>query len=182
MSRITVQFPGYVRDYPWVLRYKIGVVHNPVFPSEPIPLAGREKLILSVGRHAAQKRFDLLVRACQMVFHKHPDWRLVIVGDGPLTSELQNLIVQLNLKGNVELVAPVDDLRPLFSRAIFYSQPSQWEGFPNAQAEAMAAGVIPIGFASTRGVADLIENRGQRISLCGICFGRKPCQDDTKGN
>ncbi len=165
INRITVQFPNYVQDYPWLLRSKIKVVHNPVFPADSPSSDEREKLILSVGRHSAQKRFDLLIRACRIVFRKHPDWRLAIVGDGPLTPSLQHLIAQLSLGEHVELISPVADLHPLFSRSRFYCQPSQWEGFPNAQAEAMAAGVIPIGFACSSGVANLIVD-GVNGYLC----------------
>jgi glycosyltransferase involved in cell wall biosynthesis len=42
--------------------------------------------------------------------------------------------------------------------ATLYCQPSLWEGFPNAMAEAMAAGVIPVGFKETSGVRDLITD------------------------
>lgn len=159
INRITVQFPNYVQDYPRWLRPKIRVVHNPVFPTDAPSSEERDKLILSVGRHSAQKRFDLLIRACQIVFRKHPDWRLIIVGDGPLNPSLQRLIEQLGMGDFVELAEPMGDLHSIFARARFYCQPSQWEGFPNAQAEAMAAGVIPIGFTHASGVADLIEDR-----------------------
>lgn len=159
ISRITVQFPNYVQEYPRLLQSKIKIVHNPIFPAESPPSVEKEKLILSVGRHVGQKRFDLLIRAFQIVIRKHPDWRLIVVGDGPLTSSLQSLIEQLCLCDYIELAEPIADLHLMFARARFYCQPSQWEGFPNAQAEAMAAGLIPIGFSSTSGVADLIEDR-----------------------
>ena len=45
-------------------------------------------------------------------------------------------------------------------------------GIPNAQAEAMAHGMIPVGFSSTRGVAELIED-GKNGVLCGSSKMRK---------
>jgi glycosyltransferase involved in cell wall biosynthesis len=168
-KKITVQFPGYKNDYPCLLRSKINTVHNPVMPAagegEGEGEGRREKIILSVGRHSAQKRFDLLIRACHRVFRQYPDWRLIIVGDGQLTPQLTGLVEELGMGEQVELMPPVKDLNPLYRRARFYCQPSQWEGFPNAQAEAMAAGAIPVGFASTKGVADLIEH-GVNGVLC----------------
>ena len=157
VKRITVQFPSYREDYPALLRRKIVVAHNPVLPHQRVSAAPREKIILSVGRYSAQKRFDLLIRACHQAFQRYPDWRLIIVGDGPGTSQLTGLVDELGMDGQVELVAPVKDLGPWYEMATFYCQASQWEGFPNAQAEAMAAGAIPLGFAETKGVADLIE-------------------------
>lgn len=155
--RITVQFPNYVSDYPAPLRPRIAVVPNPVAGLAAHHGAAREPLILSVGRLCAQKRFDLLIRACALVFRFRPDWRLIIVGSGPLQAELEALIDRHALGERITLTPPRPDLSDLYARATLYCQPSQWEGFPNAQAEAMAAGVIPVGFADTRGVADLIE-------------------------
>ena len=155
---ITVQFPDYVRQYPRLLRGRIKVVSNPVFPAAGAPVKDREKVILSIGRHCAQKRFDLLIEGCRLAFERHPDWRLVIIGNGSLSPSLRQLIDQKRLQRCVELLEPVSDLGGQYDRSTFYCQPSQWEGFPNAQAEAMAAGVIPIGFRSTAGVADLIDD------------------------
>jgi glycosyltransferase involved in cell wall biosynthesis len=156
---ITVQFPSYVQDYPRFLRRKIAVVHNPVFPpKKTISGVEREPLILSIGRYSSQKRFDLLIDACAKVFAEHGAWRLAIIGDGHLRPELEAKIEKLGLTEKVSLVGPRSDLSQWFARATLYCQPSRWEGFPNAQAEAMAAGVIPIGFAVTRGVADLIDD------------------------
>lgn len=155
---ITVQFPSYVQDYPRFLRRRIAAVHNPVFPPKAVHGVGREPLLLSIGRYSSQKRFDLLIEACAKVFAEHDTWRLAIIGDGHLKPELQSLIAKLGLAQKVSLVEPQSDLSEWYARATLYCQPSQWEGFPNAQAEAMAAGVIPIGFAATRGVADLVED------------------------
>lgn len=157
VDRITVQFPGYREDYPRLLRRKICHVHNPVFPAAPNE-EPREPLILSVGRHCAQKRFDLLIRACAIAFRDHPQWQLAIVGDGSLTPRLRDEIDAAGLADRIHLVPPDNDLHHWHERATLYCQPSQWEGFPNAQAEAMAAGVVPVGFAATRGVANLIEH------------------------
>lgn len=155
---ITVQFPNYVRQYPRPLRARIKLVSNPVFPAADTRSAGRKKIILSVGRHSAQKRFDLLIEACRIVFRSHPDWRLVIIGNGSLSSSLRDLIDRYRLQDSIDLIDAVGDLSAQYNQAVFFCQPSQWEGFPNAQAEAMAAGVIPIGFRCTAGVADLIED------------------------
>lgn len=155
---ITVQFPSYVQDYPRFLRRRIAVVHNPVFPPKTVHGVAREPLILSVGRHSTQKRFDLLIEACAKVFAEHDAWRLAIIGHGHLKPDLQSLIAKLGLERKVSLIEPQSDLSQWYARASLYCQPSQWEGFPNAQAEAMAAGVIPIGFAATRGVSDLITD------------------------
>jgi len=157
VDAITVQFPSYVSLYPRLLRRRIHVVHNPVFPRVTARMT-RAANILSIGRFAAQKRFELLVEAFDDATRDHTEWTLTIVGDGPLKPDIEALVASCGLTGRVALTPPTRNLEPFFSQARLYCQPSQWEGFPNAQAEAMAAGVIPVGPFDTSGVADLIED------------------------
>lgn len=158
--KITVQFPDYVAHYPAKLQSKIVVVHNPVFPYARLGVRVREKVVLSIGRIETQKRMDMLVQAWPRILAQAPDWRLVIVGDGSGRSALDKQIKGLGLTKAVTLLSPQKDLRPLYETATLYCQASQWEGFPNAQAEAMSAGMIASGFRSTQGVANLIEAVG----------------------
>lgn len=163
---ITVQFPSYVNQYPAPLRPRIRVIHNPVH-SAATTAAGRDNNILSVGRYAAQKRFDALVEAFARATRDDPSWTLTIVGDGPLKSRTEDLVRHLGIADRVTLAGPTREIAPYYARARFYCQPSQWEGFPNALAEAMAAGVIPIGHAQTSGVADLIQDGTNGILAAG---------------
>ena len=157
VDKITVQLPRYAEDYPSLIRKKISVVANPVHPQNQ-NLMNREKIILSAGRLVEQKQFDILIKAYRIVHEKHPDWRLVIVGDGPLKENLKQLAKQLSINQKVKFVGEKRDLHEFYSKALLYCQPSLWEGFPNAMAEAMAAGVIPVGFKETSGVRDLITD------------------------
>lgn len=157
VERITVQFPRFADDYPPWLRKRITVVHNPVWPAVG-PERVREPVILSVGRHSTQKRFDLLLRAFARLADDHPDWRLRIVGDGPLLASNTALAAELGLASRVDFRPATPDVQDLMARSELYCQPSQWEGFPNALAEAMANGAVPVGFRETSGVADLIRD------------------------
>jgi GalNAc-alpha-(1->4)-GalNAc-alpha-(1->3)-diNAcBac-PP-undecaprenol alpha-1,4-N-acetyl-D-galactosaminyltransferase len=155
VDAITVQFADYVGDYPPTLRHKIHVVHNPVFPVARGD-GPRTDLIVSIGRHVVQKRFDLLIRAFALVAATYPGWRLAIFGDGPLRTTHSELIDSLGLGTRIELQPATKELGTVLERARLYCQTSQWEGFPNAMAEAMAAGAIPVGLRSTSGVSSLI--------------------------
>ena len=167
VDKITVQFPEYVSRYPALMRKKISVVPNPVEQVLNLPhIAERDKIILSVGRFEHQKQFKLLVQAFSEVHKNYRDWRLVIIGDGSLSEEIVDEIARYGLQDNISLLLPNSDIRKWYREAIVYCQPSKWEGFPNAQAEAMAHGMIPVGFSSTRGVAELIED-GKNGVLCG---------------
>ncbi len=159
-SRITVQFKGYRKDYPLWLRNRIVEVPNPIY-SEPVVAEqhlNRERVILSVGRLNAQKQFQLLIEAFDALRARDPSWKLRIIGDGPLRNALDQQIKALGLQSCVTISQPTTNVAALYTNARLYCQPSLWEGFPNALAEAMAAGMVPVGFTKTRGVVDLVES------------------------
>ncbi|MBN8527891.1 MAG: glycosyltransferase [Caulobacterales bacterium] len=157
VDRITVQFARYAQDYPAWLRRKISVVHNPVWPVAP-STGEREAVILSVGRHSTQKRFDLLIQAFVRIAADRPEWRLKIIGDGPLMAANAAAAQASGVGDRIELLPAMSGVQGVMAASEIYCQPSQWEGFPNALAEAMANGAVPVGFRETAGVSDLIRD------------------------
>lgn len=156
-DRVTVQFPRYADAYPAAVRARISVVHNPVWPTT-LPPRPRKPVILSVGRHSKQKRFGMLIRAFAELAAEFPSWSLCIIGDGPYLEEVRQLAADLGVADRVTFLGPTSDVAEHMAEATLYCQPSEWEGFPNALAEAMANGAVPVGFADTAGVRDLIRH------------------------
>ena len=105
-----------------------------------------------------QKRFDCLIRAFARIVAGHPEWRLVIVGEGPEEAALRGLIDDLGLAGRVEIQASRPDIFDAYTRAHLFAIPSRWEGFSNALAEAMSHGLPAVGFKDAAGVAQLIAD------------------------
>lgn len=162
-NKITVQFPGYVQDYPFWLKRRISVIHNPVdpttrraTPSQPGP-DGRFRL-LTVGRLCAQKNQKLLIDAFAQQCQHYPQWNLHIVGDGEAYDELAAHIRDLNLSGRIFLEGRQENIPVWLASAHLFCLLSKWEGFPNALAEAMAHGLPSIGLKSCTGVRDLIAD------------------------
>ena len=162
-SRITVQFSGYVRDYPWWLHARIRVVPNPVFPAaeyarpdQPSP-DGRFRLI-NVGRLCAQKNQRTLIDAFAAVCDHHSLWDLHIVGDGENAQDLALHVQAMGLANRVFLHGKRRDVPALLVSSHLFCIPSKWEGFPNALAEAMAHGLPSISLSSCAGARDLITN------------------------
>ena len=173
--RITVQFPAYVRDYPRWLRSRIRVIPNPVYgasawsrPDLPGP-DGRFRL-LNVGRLCTQKNQRLLIDAFAEVCTRHPLWDLHIVGDGEIQRELEAHIRHRGLDGRVILQGKQRDVPTWLAGAHLFCLPSQWEGFPNALAEAMAHGLPCVGLNSCAGVRDLIvdEVNGRLVNAAAL--------------
>ncbi len=78
----------------------------------PPPLAGKLQAgpsgtyFLSVGRLETVKRVDLIIRA---LAHVDRQWRLVIVGDGPLRRQLEETAAVEGLSDRVTFTGPVDE-------------------------------------------------------------------------
>ena len=162
--KITVQMPGYRRDYPATLRGRIVCIPNAV-SNEHSPGAVHRALtnqqtrnILAVGRLCAQKQFDHLIIAFAKLAPRHANWRITILGDGEHRPELLNLIQRLGLSRKVRLVAATHDVVFHYRNADIFCTTSKWEGFPNALAEAMAMAIPPLGYQGCEGVNQLIED------------------------
>lgn len=102
-----------------------------------LPEEGR--LIGHVGRLAAAKDQATLLSAFKGVGAVYPDARLVVVGDGPLRSDLEELARALGIESRVTFLGlrfDVPDLLPHFELFVLSSVN---EGLPLAILEAMAA-------------------------------------------
>jgi len=84
----------------------------------------------------------MLLEAFAQVAHNHPQARLVIVGDGPLRTELEARVNALGLADRVFLPGFIDGRWAMRGFDIF-ALPSEYEGFPYVLLEAMAEG-LPI--------------------------------------
>lgn len=160
--RITVQLPSYVAKYPSWLHHKIVVIPNPVScpvsPAYPNENADDPKIILSLGRLSYQKNQTFLLRSFSLIATQFPEWRLVLVGDGEFRDRLHVLAEQLGLRNQVVFVGVTRNVDEWYARAAFLAFPSLWEGFPNALVEAFSHGVPVVGFSTTAGVNELIQN------------------------
>lgn len=166
VKKITVQFDAYKYDYPIWLRHKIFTVNNPIFYHlESADLSSKN--ILAVGRLATQKQYHILIEAFALVAKDWPDWQLKIIGEGHLKLELLDLIKTLKLDGSVMIIPPSKLVENHYQTSSIFAISSQWEGFPNALAEAMSFGMLGVGFDQTAGVSDLISNGKNGILAYG---------------
>lgn len=99
--------------------------------------------VLYIGRLERPKRLDLLLRAWSQL---SPNARLVVVGDGSLRREWEDLAVELALE-DVAFVGQRSDIATLLASSDLYVLPSDSEGMPNSLLEAMSCGVPCIASA-----------------------------------
>jgi GalNAc-alpha-(1->4)-GalNAc-alpha-(1->3)-diNAcBac-PP-undecaprenol alpha-1,4-N-acetyl-D-galactosaminyltransferase len=140
---------------------KLRIIANPVpvAPQVAVPdlrnAKGRMRVI-SVGRFEPHKGFDRLIRAFANTAQEWPDWDLVIIGDGPERAILEALIRHYGLEDRIHLPGLITNVYGELAISHLMAFPSQYEGFPNALAESMAAGLPAIGHRGVSGVEDMI--------------------------
>lgn len=149
--------------------------------------------LLSVGRLDERKGIPYLLKAFKKLKKKFPrSLRLILVGDGPEKTKIQNLIKKLKITKGTELIGEVSekDLPGFYkSGSLLVAPATHGESFGLILLEAMAAG-LPIVAAANRGyqevlkevrndclvppkdttalvkkIADLIHNERKRIEL-----------------
>ncbi len=142
---------GVAEDYAQVAGLdsgKIQVIYNPVITNslldrsnEPLDhpwfCSGEPPVILSVGRLTAQKNFSGLIEAFSQV-RKSVSARLLILGEGELRADLEELVERLNLKDEVSLPGFVNNPYKYMKQAAVYALSSSWEGLPTVLIEALA--------------------------------------------
>jgi glycosyltransferase involved in cell wall biosynthesis len=92
--------------------------------------------ILTIGRLAHQKGYDIAIGACEMLKEKGVNFRWYALGKGPLESEIKALIEQKGLTDHFKLLGVKVNPYPYIKDADFYVQTSRFEGFGLAIAEA----------------------------------------------
>ncbi len=147
---------------------RVEITYNPVVTPELREMASESTdhpwlqgngppVILGVGALRPQKNFELLVRAFAQVRGK-VDARLVILGEGPLRSELEALVAQFRLESDVDLVGFVDNPFPYMSRASALVLSSHYEGLPGVLVQAMACGCPVVSTDCPGGSREILMN------------------------
>jgi GalNAc-alpha-(1->4)-GalNAc-alpha-(1->3)-diNAcBac-PP-undecaprenol alpha-1,4-N-acetyl-D-galactosaminyltransferase len=132
----------------------IAIIPNPLKTISFYEDVEREKMILDVGRLVDQKGQKYLLEAFKRI--KDAEWKIAILGDGPLYEQLKQHAEQLGVKDRVIMPGAVNEIDRWLARASVFAFPSLYEGFPNALAEAMAAGLPCVSFDCDTGPRDII--------------------------
>jgi len=158
LRALTVNAEGVRRGFPDALADRMAVVPNPVEPTNERadPVGPLVKTLLSVGGLRPEKDHRTLILAFASVASRFPDWRLRIVGGGPLLGELRDEVRGLGLDGRIELAGATRSIECEYRAAQLFVLPSRYEAFPNCLAEALAHGIPAIGFAGSPGTNELI--------------------------
>lgn len=155
-AAVVLQTEASRRALPSAIAQRGVVIPNPVEQHDPQGESKCSRTLVAVGRLESQKGFDLLLAAFARIAPLHADWRLIIWGEGRLRGALEQQVRQLGLGEQVSL--PGVTARPGGWRdgASALVSSSRHEGFSNAVAEALAAGIPVIAFDCEFGVAEIL--------------------------
>jgi len=118
---------------------------------------GRQ-ILLGVGRLSSEKNFAALVSMFARLAPAHPDWDLVILGEGPQRAALLARVAAAGLEGRVFFPGSVGNVGDWYAQASLYAMSSDFEGFPNTLVEAMAYGLPAVSFDCDTGPRDIIRH------------------------
>jgi glycosyltransferase involved in cell wall biosynthesis len=123
-----------------------------------IPPAGDARVILCVGPVRPGHAFRDAVWAFDVLRYVYPDFRLVIVGDGPALPGLQRFTRAVGqAEGRIHFLAARPNVADLLNRATVVWVPSRTDCGHQVALEALAAG-RPVVAARRPGLAALIED------------------------
>lgn len=165
-TRVVSSSQGVDDYFDWIPKNKRAVIYNPlalidneVSTANLIKDADPEKKwVIAMGRLTYQKGFDILLAAFHKIAHKHPDWQLLILGEGELRGELENLRESLGLTDQVLFPGRINNPFPILKKSKLFVLSSRFEGFGNVLIEAMACGLPVISTDCLSGPAEIIRN------------------------
>lgn len=114
-------------------------------------------VLVAAGRLAPWKGFADLIRAVKAL-SRRKRIRLLILGDGPLRSELEALVAELGLTDVVSLQGYVDNPLKFFRHADVFVLSSHVEGLPNVLVEAMMCGCTPVSTDCPTGPREVLQD------------------------
>ncbi|WP_431796726.1 glycosyltransferase family 4 protein [Cupriavidus metallidurans] len=138
---------------------QVKVISNPLpFPFPGVPAQRGSRVVLAVGRLVHAKGFDQLLEAWALIAAYHPEWRLVIVGEGEERNGLEARRLALGLDQSVSLPGAGAHIATYYQNADIFCLSSRYEGFGLVLLEAMAFGLPVVSTDCETGPKEIIRD------------------------
>jgi N-acetylgalactosamine-N,N'-diacetylbacillosaminyl-diphospho-undecaprenol 4-alpha-N-acetylgalactosaminyltransferase len=144
---------GNQKDLKETFKVKAKIIYNVLdFNCEK-----REKFkkftFINVGRLDEGKNHKLLIKAFKKAGIEAD---LLIIGDGPLRGELENLVNNLNLEEKVKFLGKRNNVNYMLAKSHCFVFSSNYEGFPNVLLEALACNLPVISTDCLSGPREIL--------------------------
>jgi len=160
-DRIILQTEEQLEYFPKHMQKKCVVIRNPILqpPSAKQYQGNTPKRFIAVGRVNEQKNYPVMIRAFAQAMKNTPSATLDIYGTGPsaYASYIQTQIDAAGLRESVILRGRTDRVAEELMSHDAFLMSSDYEGMPNALAEAMATGLVCLSTDCKTGPKDMID-------------------------
>lgn len=121
------------------------IINSMALKDKAIELENIDEIkILTVGRLASVKGYDLLVKAAKLLKENNYKFKWFVIGEGPEREEIEELITKYNLQKEVILLGVKSNPYPYMKRCDLYVQTSRKEGFGLTVVEAKILGNVVV--------------------------------------
>jgi glycosyltransferase involved in cell wall biosynthesis len=146
----------------------IKVIYNPIVDarigklagqplSHPWLASGQPPVVIAAGRLSPEKDFATLLRAFA-VLRNQVVCRLILLGDGPERTSLEQLARELGVQENVQFLGFVANPYMYMKRAAVFALSSVREGLPTALVEALSLNIPVVSTDCANGPREILCN------------------------
>ncbi len=138
------------------------VIPNPINTSLPgkVTQGQRNKTIITACRLHPQKNLPMLIEAFDKLQGEHPEYTLVIYGQGNEREMLEAMIKERGLEEKILMPGFASDIHEKMRDAAMFVSSSDYEGISNSMLEALAMGVPTVVTDCPVGGARLMIKNG----------------------
>lgn len=161
---VIVVLTGSAKEYfESIFRIPVVEIPNPVYlpavkeHEELLEIPG--PYIITIGRLVKNKKTEDIISAFSQIKDEYKEWCLVVVGDGPLKEDLQELARKLGVAERVVFTGLVRSPEHLLKNAEMFVSASITEVFPMAICEAMVCGIPVVAREYNKSVRDIIVDK-----------------------
>lgn len=172
---IVFQSEGAKAFFPKAAQKKSRILYNPLSPEYVRePYAGKRRdEIITVGRMDAVKNHALLIDAFAIVVKEKSQMHLTIYGGGDCMEDIRKQAARLGLAEKVSLPGDTLDIPDKIRDARLFVLSSNFEGMPNAVAEAFALGIPVVSTDCPSGGARALVHDGETGLLVPVKDAKK---------
>lgn len=135
---------------------KLGVIYNPLTSEiSNRTVTSKSDTCLFCARFSSQKGIEKLLDIWKEVEQIESNWKLNMVGDGPLLGYAKQYVKRYHLK-RVVFEGYQTDTRRYYSSSSIFLMTSLYEGWPLTLFEAMSQGCVPILYDSFAAASDIV--------------------------
>ena len=162
--KILVQTKEQAEYFSQKMQQKCVVISNPIsdhfLNKQKVYSDEKTSKFVAVARINTQKNYPMMIEAFAQAVQNDPSCTLDIYGAGApeKVSEIEELISRLGMDKNVHLCGWTRNISDVLTQYDAFLMSSDYEGMPNALAEAMAAGLVCLSTDCKTGPKDMIDS------------------------